>query len=161
MKLHRFEEKAVIPATLAEAWAFFTDPRNLRLLTPGSLGLRITSELAPRMHPGMIIAYTVRPFGPVRVNWVTEITHVVDDELFVDEQRAGPYRFWHHQHHFRVVPGGVEVRDVVHYALPLGPFGNLAAPFVRRRLRAIFRYRRDALARRFGPVRPAATAVVA
>ena len=32
------------------------------------------------------------------MNWVTEITHVKDFEYFVDEQRFGPYKFWHHKH---------------------------------------------------------------
>jgi hypothetical protein len=42
------------------------------------------------------------------------------------------------------------MRDVVHYALPLGPFGRLArALVVRRDLDRIFDFRRDAVAARF------------
>jgi hypothetical protein len=48
------------------------------------------------------------------------------------------------------VPGGVEIQDLVDYALPLGPLGRLAhAIAVRRQLRAIFDFRRERIAVRF------------
>jgi ligand-binding SRPBCC domain-containing protein len=73
---------------------------------------------------------------------MTEITHVERLRYFVDEQRFGPYAFWHHQHHFKEVEGGVEMTDLVHYRLPFGPLGTLAnALFVRKRLHDIFDYR--------------------
>ena len=72
-------------------------------------------------------------------------------KAFVDEQRAGPYRFWHHRHTFEEVDGGVKVGDLVHYALPLGPLGSIAhALFVRRKLEWIFGFRKEILAERFG-----------
>ena len=90
--------------------------------------------------------------------WVTEITAVREPEYFVDEQRAGPYRLWHHEHWFREVPGGVEVEDIVHYTLPFGLAGRLAAgSWVSRRLEAVFAFREEALSKRFpstGTIRP-------
>ncbi len=84
--------------------------------------------------------------------WVTEIKCVEHGHSFIDEQRLGPYKFWHHRHTFQPVPGGVLMRDRVHYALPFGPLGTLAHTlFVRRKLRWIFAYRKQILARRFGP----------
>ena len=57
-----------------------------------------------------------------------------------------------HEHHFREVEGGVEVDDIVHYALPLGRFGRVfGGPLVRRRLAEIFAFRRRFLAGEFGP----------
>jgi ligand-binding SRPBCC domain-containing protein len=65
---------------------------------------------------------------------------------FVDEQRLGPFRFWHHRHTLAQIDGGVEMRDSVHYALPLGPFGRaLHATLVRPRLERIFDFRRRTL----------------
>jgi ligand-binding SRPBCC domain-containing protein len=61
---------------------------------------------------------------------------------FVDEQRAGPYRMWYHEHHFRAVDGGVEMSDILHYASPLGWLGRLAhALSVGRKVRSIFTHR--------------------
>jgi len=135
-----------LPITLGTAWQFFSDPRNLPVITPPDLGFEITSGLPERMYAGMVVTYRVTALAGIRVNWVTEITHVQEPTFFVDEQRFGPYRFWHHQHHFKAVAGGTEMTDLVSYLLPLQPFGQLAAPVVRRRLDDIFDYRRQVLA---------------
>jgi ligand-binding SRPBCC domain-containing protein len=151
MKPSALREVQRLPISLPEAWSFFSDPRNLSRITPPSLGLEVTSDLPGVMYPGMIITYRVRPIPWVSVGWVTEITHVREPVLFVDEQRFGPYRFWHHEHHFREVEGGVEMEDIVHYALPFGPIGRVfGGPLVRRRLEQIFSFRRGFLAREFG-----------
>ena len=55
---------------------------------------------------------------------MTEITHVEEQQFFVDEQRFGPYSLWHHQHHFKAIEGGVEMTDIVHYKLPLWILGR-------------------------------------
>jgi len=151
MRPSALREVQRLPISLPEAWSFFSDPRNLPRITPPSLGLEVTSDLPGVMYPGMIITYRVRPIPWVSVGWVTEITHVREPVLFVDEQRFGPYRFWHHEHHFREVEGGVEMKDIVHYALPLGTIGRVfGGPLVRRRLERIFSFRRRFLVREFG-----------
>ena len=151
MKLHRLEERQRLPVTREEAWTFFSDPANLAAITPPWLAFEVTSPLPPALYPGLIVSYRIRPLGRTPLTWVTEISHVRTGELFVDEQRFGPFRFWHHQHHFHPCPGGMEMIDLVHYGLPLGPFGELAhALAIGRRLREIFAYRREVLAARFG-----------
>ena len=151
MKPSALREVQRLPISLPEAWSFFSDPRNLSRITPPSLGLEVTSDLPGVMYPGMIITYRVRPIPWISVGWVTEITHVREPVLFVDEQRFGPYRFWHHEHHFREVEGGVEMEDIVHYALPFGTIGRVfGGPLVRRRLEQIFSFRRRFLVREFG-----------
>jgi ligand-binding SRPBCC domain-containing protein len=83
--------------------------------------------------------------------WVTEIKCVDEGRSFIDEQRFGPYKFWHHRHYFESIEGGVLMRDMVHYGLGFGPFGAIAhALFVRRKLQWIFGFRRGILADRFG-----------
>ena len=111
----------------------------------------VTSPVPPRAYAGLIITYRVRPLFRLPVQWVTEITHVDEGNYFVDEQRRGPYRVWHHEHHFEEVPGGVRMRDIVNYAVPLGPLGDLLDRLVvRRRVEAIFEFRRRVLDLRFG-----------
>ena len=151
MKLYSLEAKQLLPLPLAEAWRFFSDPRNLSQLTPAWLSFETTSDVPPQMYAGLIITYRIRPLFNLPSAWVTEITHVREPHYFVDEQRFGPYRFWHHQHFFREAAGGTEVRDLVHYALRGGPLAGLAdALLVRRRLEEIFSFRREVLARMFG-----------
>jgi ligand-binding SRPBCC domain-containing protein len=150
MKLHVLQTTQKLPISPAQAWDFFSNAGNLAKITPPSLGFEVTSELPERMYAGMIIAYRVRPLLGVPVRWVTEITHVDEPHRFVDEQRFGPYRFWHHQHLFRPIPGGVEMSDIVHYALP--PGGGIARGWlVAPRLKEIFDYRREVLERTYGP----------
>jgi ligand-binding SRPBCC domain-containing protein len=105
MKLFRFETEQTIPAPLEEVWEFFSSPVNLKVITPPYMGFDILTPVPDRMEPGIIIAYTVRPLWGIPMFWVTEITHVEPLRFFVDEQRFGPYRFWHHRHTFTPVAG--------------------------------------------------------
>lgn len=108
-----------------------------------------------KMYPGQLIEYTVRPLLGIPLYWMTEITHVKEGHYFIDEQRFGPYSLWHHQHHFVAIEGGVEMTDIVHYKVPLGPLGHLAnGLFVRSQLKQIFDYRYKKVEELFGIWKP-------
>ena len=151
MKLFRFDDRQCLPISITEAWSFFFFFFNLKLITPPPLGLEATPEIPDKMYAGMIITYRVRPLLGIPMRWITEITHVDAPHMFIDEQRFGPYRFWHHQHRFREIDGGVEMQDIVSYGLYGGPFAGIIDGFaVRKQLEEIFRYRRAYLEARFG-----------
>ena len=115
-----------IPASLEESWKFFSRPDNLSTLTPAHLDFKVRSNHhGSFMYPGQIIEYSIKPLFGIPVYWMTEITHVEGLQYFVDEQRYGPYRMWHHQHHFRAIEGGVEMTDIIHYKIPFGLAGDL------------------------------------
>jgi ligand-binding SRPBCC domain-containing protein len=141
--MQRLERKQFIPLPLPVAWDFFSAPGNLSRITPKKMGFLITTPLfIGPVYPGMIIAYVVKPLFSIPVRWVTEITQVRDFEYFVDDQRVGPYKLWHHQHFFREVEGGVEMTDIVHYQAPFGIIGKLAELlFINRKVKSIFEYR--------------------
>ena len=149
MPVYTFTRSQVVQMPLPDCWAFFSDPRNLEKLTPPELGLRVRSELPAEIYPGLVIRYTVRPLLRVPLTWLTEITQVRKPEFFVDEQRVGPYRMWHHEHSFRAVSSvATEVSDRIHYVPPLGPLGAIAnALAIRRQLQRIFDFRRVQLDR--------------
>ncbi|MFZ1684699.1 MAG: SRPBCC family protein [Candidatus Zixiibacteriota bacterium] len=151
MKLYTLAESQRLPIDLTTAWAFFSNPANLSRITPPKLGFEVTSPLPPKVYSGLFITYKVRPLAGIPVTWVTEITNVDEPVRFVDEQRVGPYRIWHHEHQFIEIPGGVEMRDQVTYALPYGVLGQfMRAVVVKNSLREIFGYRRKVLAELFG-----------
>ncbi|MDB5137899.1 MAG: hypothetical protein JWP37_4502 [Mucilaginibacter sp.] len=105
-----------------------------------------------KMYPGMIITYIVSPIWGIKMNWMTEITHVKEMEYFVDEQRFGPYALWHHQHHFKEVKGGVLMNDILNYAVPYGFIGRIAnSLLVEKQIKKIFDYRVKAIEKLFGP----------
>jgi ligand-binding SRPBCC domain-containing protein len=127
---------------MAEAWDFFSSPKNLQVITPPYLGFEIQSELPEKMYPGLFISYKVSPVLGIKLNWTTEITHVNEPHFFVDEQRVGPYTIWHHEHHFVQQEGGIEMTDIVSYKLPFGFLGRLVHPFlVAPKLNEIFAFR--------------------
>lgn len=142
-----------LPINLEEAWEFFSTPKNLSKITPAHMGFIITSDFKnEKMFQGQVISYKVRPLKGITTNWVTEITHVKEKEFFVDEQRFGPYSMWHHEHWFREIDGGVEMRDRVSFKVPLGPIGRIMEKlFIRQQLRTIFNYRQEKLLEFFGP----------
>ncbi len=145
--------KQNLPVSLDQAWAFLSDPRNLKIITPPGMGFDIaTPDLAAEMYAGMVISYRVKPLLGIPLTWVSEITHVRAPLFFVDEQRFGPYRFWHHQHFLQKIPGGVEMRDLIHYQIPGKWIGDRLAPWlVVPKLRQIFSFREKKLIELFGP----------
>ena len=115
------------------------------------MGFEILTDLeGKKMFQGMIINYKVSPFPFVKLRWTTEITHVEDKKYFVDEQRFGPYAFWHHKHFFEETEGGVLMTDIVDYGLPLGPLGRLGnSILVDSKLNHIFNHRYNAIEKHF------------
>jgi ligand-binding SRPBCC domain-containing protein len=141
-----------IPATIEQVWDFISSPANLKKITPAYMGFDITSKLIPgKMYPGMIISYKVSPLLKIKMTWVTEITQVREKEYFVDEQRIGPYKIWHHQHIIKAIKGGVLMTDIVSYQPPFGVLGLLAnSLIIKKQLREIFDYRNHAVEKEFG-----------
>ena len=153
MKAYHLKFSQRLPISLSEAWDFFSSPMNLAKITPADMAFTVTSELPAdgKMYPGMIITYKVSPMAGIKLNWMTEITQVEDQQYFIDEQRFGPYKFWHHQHHFKEIPGGVEMNDILTYGLPMGIFGNIAnSVFVAGKLQQIFDFRKKKVIELFG-----------
>lgn len=148
MAIYTFSRSQTVAMSLDRCWAFFSDPRNLSRITPPELRLVVQSELPSGVHPGLMIRYTVTPLWNVRMAWLTEITQVQKPDYFVDEQRVGPYRLWHHEHFFRAIDGErTEVRDLIHYVPPFGILGALVNPFlIRPQLERIFDFRSEQLA---------------
>jgi ligand-binding SRPBCC domain-containing protein len=152
MAFYQLIKTQKLPAKIDEIWDFISSPINLKEITPKHMGFIVTSNTgAEKMYPGMIITYKVSPLLGIKLNWVTEITHVKDKEYFVDEQRIGPYSMWHHQHKIEPIEGGVLMTDVVTYEPPLGILGAIAnSLLIKNQLQEIFDYRTIALEKRFG-----------
>jgi len=150
--MQTLQRTQVLPISINEAWDFFSNPKNLKVITPEFMRFDITSvSKDSRMYPGMIITYIVSPIMNIPFNWVTEITHVNEPHYFVDNQKSGPFKFWHHQHFFKEVPSGVEMTDIVNYAAPFDPISRpIEKTIVRQRVEMIFDFRYKKLNEMFG-----------
>lgn len=152
MNFYSIKSTQHLPISLEEAWDFFSSPNNLAKITPPDMGFIITSDKkdGEKMYAGQIITYILKPMLGIPVKWMTEITHVKEGEYFIDEQRFGPYKLWHHRHSFKKTATGVEMHDEVNYVLPFGILGKMAHNlFIRKRIEYIFEYRTKVLEQQF------------
>ena len=147
MKLYQLKKSQKLLISTETAWNFFSNPANLSKITPPWLNFEVKTELPEKMYAGIIIIYFVRPLLNIPQTWVTEITHVNEPNYFVDEQRFGPYKLWHHQHIFtKTEDGGVMMEDIVSYVVPFGFIGRiLNSTIISKKINAIFNYRRGCL----------------
>ncbi len=156
MAVYTLKRVQRLPISVEQAWDYFSSPKNLKEITPAYMDFKVTSdpEFSNTMYPGQVITYYVKPVLGIPMFWMTEITQVQPGKFFIDEQRVGPYNIWHHQHHFKAVPGGVEMTDLVHYRPPMGFLGDIAhVIFIKRQLNEIFDFRWKKLEEMFGVMR--------
>jgi ligand-binding SRPBCC domain-containing protein len=155
MGFYQFKQTQKIKGTIDEVWDFIASPANLKKITPDYMGFDITSgDLPEKMYPGMIICYKVSPLLGIKMNWLTEITQVDENIFFIDEQRIGPYKIWHHQHRIEPIEGGVLMTDIVTYQPPMGFLGSIANTLViKNKLNEIFNYRKNVLNEIFGELK--------
>jgi ligand-binding SRPBCC domain-containing protein len=151
MKIYTLAMSQVIRASIEECWVFFSNPANLAKITPPSLDFRVLSEVPERIHAGLMIQYRVRPLLGIPATWLTEITGVTEPHYFVDEQRVGPYKMWHHEHFFKRLNGThTEIRDLVHYIMPFGFVGGIVHELlVKKEIARIFNHREKSVAEIF------------
>ena len=145
--IYTLTSEQILPISLEKAWEFFTVPSNLHKITPKEMDFRITNNPPNKTYKGQIITYKIGILPIIKSNWITEITHLEDQQFFVDEQRFGPYAMWHHEHHFEeLLDGKVLMIDIVNFKLPMGMLGDLfAGSLVKNKVKFIFERRYEIL----------------
>lgn len=131
----------LLKSNIDTVWNFISSPENLALINSKYMGFKIISdkEDIKKMYPGQIIEYYVTPVIGIKINWVTQITHLEHHHNFVDEQRFCTYAFWHHKHFIKEVPAGIEMIDILHYKVPFGFIGKIVNTlFIRHKIKEIF-----------------------
>jgi ligand-binding SRPBCC domain-containing protein len=150
-KVYSLQKIQFIPEKIEKVWDFFSSPKNLKDITPPHLRFHILSDNEDKMYAGQIVEYIVKPLLGIPLYWMTEITHIEPMKYFIDEQRFGPYSFWHHQHHFKEVHNGIEMTDIVHYKIPFWFLGDVAnSLIVKNQLKKIFDFRKEVTDKTFG-----------
>lgn len=152
--MHQLKKTQNIILSVKEAWEFFSQPDNLAKITPSHMNFKILARSdAGEMYPGMITTYKLSPLFDLKVNWATEIAQIKEHKYFIDNQIQGPYKIWHHEHHFKEIENGTEVRDVLFYEVRFGIIGQiLHRLFIRKRIEDIFNYREEKIKELFGSV---------
>lgn len=143
--LPHIHRAAVVPASVEDTFAFFSDATNLERLTPPWLRFSISTPSPIVMREGTVIDYRIS-LRSLPMRWQSRIDVWEPGVCFVDRQIAGPYLWWRHEHRFERVAGGTLVVDHVEY---LPRLRLLSRRLVRRDLARIFDYRRESLQRIF------------
>ena len=128
-----------VPVDLDEAFAFFSEARNLEVITPPWLRFEVL-RAPDDLRYGSLILYRLELYR-VPIHWLTRIRTWQPPRSFVDEEILGPYPLWEHTHRFSRVDGGTEIYDHVRYGVPGGPLAPVAQRIVARWLEQIFDYR--------------------
>ena len=144
----------IIKTDIDTLWNFMSAPVNLKSITPKYMLFDIISKNNDeKIYPGMIIAYKVAPLLKIPMTWITEITKIEEKKLFIDEQKVGPYKLWHHQHIFTIKQDGILMEDIITYTPPFGLIGRIANfLFIKNTINKIFDYRNQVLAKQFNNV---------
>lgn len=148
-RVHVLERRQRLELPVRRAFEFYTQARNLAVITPPWMGFKVITPRPIEMRPGALIDYRMKLHG-VPLRWSTRIDVWEPPVRFIDVQVRGPYALWEHTHTFeRDGKHAVLIGDRVRYAIPLGPLGRTAhAAFVKRDLKRVFDYRARAVAER-------------
>lgn len=149
--MHTYSTEQLLPIDIHTAWAFFSSPKNLAVITPAELDFKILTDLGDNeIYDGMIIDYKVKPLLGIPLHWQTEICQVKKDVSFTDRQVKGPYKIWEHTHTFIEMSDGIIMKDEVNYQLPFGVIGDIMHSLVvKNKIKHIFDYRRQVLHKLF------------
>ena len=151
MMVNKLSYSQKLPVSMDDDWDFLSSPSNLKLITPESMNFKIIDWDKKKAYPGQIIQYTISPVLGIKIKWVTEITQVKRNSCFIDEQRFGPYSFWHHKHFIKEIDNGILMDDIIHYKIPFGFIGKiLNKVYILNKLDKIFKYRENKLNEIFG-----------
>ncbi len=163
---HILEAEQWVSAPLERVFRFFSDPRNLSVISPPSSGTRLKNlRIVPASLPGVpgsermagvgseiTVSFRLLPYFPLRGSWTARIVEFEWLRHFRDVQVLGPFEMFDHTHSYReeVRKGttGTVIHDRVVYEIGVGPLGVIAnVLIVRMLLRQMFNYRQLATKR--------------
>lgn len=128
---YSIESSQSLPISSAAAWEFLCDPRNLELMTPSKMGLKIMSEQTTPLYSGKILQYSVRPLPLFKTLWISEISSYEHGVRFSDRQLQGPYASWQHEHEVSAIDSqNCTIIDRVYFNMPFGFLGGLLYRFI-------------------------------
>ena len=134
------ERRTEVSAPAEDVFEWHARPGAFERLVPPWESVRLRAP-----HPGLVEgsrAMLAVGLGPLTTNWVARHERVEPGRGFVDVQETGPCARWRHEHRFEPLgPERSALTDRIECELPGGPLGELAAPFVRKKLRHTLRYR--------------------
>ncbi len=136
-----FSHRTELDHPVEEVFDWHTRPGALQRLTPPWEELRVREQEGGIEVGGRVVLGLKK--GPAELKWEVAHTEFRENELFVDEQRSGPFARWRHEHRFEALgEGRSAVEDVVDWAPPMGSLGRtFSEGFIQRTLERLFAFR--------------------
>jgi len=152
-----FEHVSTFPQPREEVFAWhdrgggftrLTPPGAATIVSGPTRGIAVGSELVLRVSTPVLagllpdVPLPGSGVGPVGLPWRVRHVEYVPGERFVDEQVAGPFRSWRHEHDFADAPGGgTTITDRVTWELPVRLPARIDVSLVERFLGELFAFR--------------------
>lgn len=125
------------PGTAQEVFQWHANPGAFDRLNPPWDSVEIVKPISS-LESGSTGALKMK-LGPIPLTWNVEHVEYQPPELFSDRQTKGPFKSWHHFHHFEEVDSATtRIRDEIHFT---APFGALSNSFIHSKLERLFKYR--------------------
>ena len=135
-----------IPSPRDVVFDFFSNPKNLELMTPSFLNFKIIDMPTLPLCENSLITYKLKIRG-IPLNWKTLISEWEPPNLFEDIQLKGPYKKWVHQHRFFESGNNTIMEDSLTYRVFGGSIINKL--FVEKDVLNIFTHRAEFLTDHF------------
>jgi ligand-binding SRPBCC domain-containing protein len=146
--MQKFTSSFSIKTDLEKIFRFHLDPKNLRLVSSPNLNLKIMEHKAPLQKNSEVkLKFEILPFIPIEWNLIIE--ELLENELIVDIQTKGPFKYWKHKHYFeQLFDGTVIITDEIEY--DAGVFGKIFDPLIKWQLKKMFKFRYKIIESLFG-----------
>lgn len=145
-----FERSLELDAPREAVFRFHLDTRNAALIAPRGVEVEVVEGAFPLVAGAEVdLRIRQRPLPRrLAVRWRLRVRALAAPSLVVDEQLAGPFGRFVHEHRFADLGGGrTRLTDRIDLALPGGPLGQLAWPLVLPLMHLAFGARQRATAR--------------
>lgn len=126
-----------IKAPVEEVFTYFCKEEAFERLSPSFEKIHL-QKVDPITKSGATVAFLTK-ISFLWIRWICKITKFKKNELFVDSQTSGPFKFWEHKHRFTKIDNNTtELIDEITYTALKLPFSY---SFTRKKLRRLFAYR--------------------
>ena len=141
--LYTLQIKYEVNTNISKTWNFFTKVHNIEHIMPPELNFNVTSSKPANIYEGKIITFNTKITPFYSTNIISEITKISHEKYFIDQQIYGPYKIWHHEHHFKKTKNNTTIiTEKIKYKLHLHPFSWIIHKLlIKKKLINIFKYR--------------------
>ena len=107
-----FKYKTKIKEPLNNVFDFYSNPRNINLLTPWFAKVSCTPE--KKISKNEVFTIEINMFG-IKNKVEILIKNYEENKLFTDLQIKGPFNYWEHNHIFKYENNETIMYDVINY----------------------------------------------